>query len=492
MTKTFLSVAFLFLGQLVFSQSYVFDPSYSEDGMVSTLLNSGGSFVSRGIISQPDGKMIISGTLPSFQKSTIKRFLVDGQEDTSFHFPITLARIKGLALQEDGKIVGITNNGLFRWHHNGDVDYSFLTVLDDLLEYDHYDVIVLPNGKIMTCGFKIQSDSDGICVARFNPDGSRDLSFGQGGTFKYRETAFDLVFSLKTLQDDKIMISGCSPTDSGALITLYRLLPNGTLDSTFGTNGVFREPQYGIGEGYDVIVQPDGKFLVTGYGFYNGKGTGVMIRYLPGGQPDLSFGVNGARIFPEYERIRCTIVRPDGKLLVLATDEILNRGVVFQLMPDGSADTTFADNGLFYTSAEGETGETYSMHLIGPEKILISSRRAPLSTPGLVFSQFVPGLSVGAFQAQGPFFGETVVYPNPVATDFTLKFSLLFPQNLSIDLFDVQGKRIKTLASQRKFDAGEHLEQFHLEPGMPAGNYFLRISIDGKTVSNTQIFKQAE
>jgi len=67
---------------------------------------------------------------------------------------------------------------------------------------------------------------------------------------------------------------------------LVRFLPDGTLDTTFGRHGVVAIPVKPVG----LAVQADDKILVLG---------DALLRFTPAGRPDLSFGTDGLLTWPE-------------------------------------------------------------------------------------------------------------------------------------------------------------------------------------------------
>ena len=64
---------------------------------------------------------------------------------------------------------------------------------------------------------------------------------------------------------------------------------NGQIDATFGSLGTVTAP--GGGEISDVAIQPDGKIVVLGG---NGQGEPVVDRFYPDGSVDTTFGTDGS------------------------------------------------------------------------------------------------------------------------------------------------------------------------------------------------------
>jgi uncharacterized delta-60 repeat protein len=151
------------------------------------------------------------------------------------------------------------------------------------------------DGKIVIGG---DSHRD-FALVRYNPDGSLDLTFGsQGIVLSDFEDSFDHLNSLAIQSDDKIVSVG----EGGQGIfnfTVMRHTVNGGLDLDFGQNGKVVTRFDSISAfASDVAIQPDGKIIVVGgsqsYGLDKDDDQDfAIIRYLPNGIIDSLFGQNG-------------------------------------------------------------------------------------------------------------------------------------------------------------------------------------------------------
>src|SRR4051794_14333873 len=119
----------------------------------------------------------------------------------------------------------------------------------------------------------------------------------------------------------------------------------GDLDPSFGSGGIVKllesnEESYAEA----VTVQPDGKIVVAGYE----EGSTVVVRLLPNGEPDSSFGVGGkaTTVIPGGENGAFAVtLQPDGKIVVAGAGKAfggVNQDFFFaRYNRDGSADETF-------------------------------------------------------------------------------------------------------------------------------------------------------
>ncbi|HEU5478068.1 MAG TPA: PASTA domain-containing protein [Gaiellaceae bacterium] len=245
-----------------------------------------------------------------------------------------------------------------------------------------YGIAVQPDGKIVVTG--VQNDV-GWLLARYLPDGAPDSSFGDGGYVETNLKGNDLAEANKiALQPDgKIVVAGrrvggpcqdCSNVSSEFMLARYN--PNGSLDTSFGTDGitttVIPQPLPQLWDAYTsaVVVLPNGKILVAGAAESQGETTDkygrpnlvdqesfALARYKPGGSLDPTFGDGGIAQtrFDGNLELSGIAVRPNGK--IVATGTASRRGMALvQYRPDGSLDPTFGHDGKVAISARLKNG----------------------------------------------------------------------------------------------------------------------------------------
>src|SRR5215203_2370097 len=118
----------------------------------------------------------------------------------------------------------------------------------------------------------------------------------------------------------------------------------GELDPTFGSGGMVKvlagnEDSYGA----DVAVQPDGKIVVVGY---EKPGNAVVLRLLPNGSLDPSFGSGGktTTVIPTgFSEFRAVVMQPDGKIVAAgaAKGAANSDFLIGRFNSDGSPDGSF-------------------------------------------------------------------------------------------------------------------------------------------------------
>ncbi|MCB9208091.1 MAG: hypothetical protein H6612_05820 [Ignavibacteriales bacterium] len=160
-------------------------------------------------------------------------------------------------------------------------------------------------------------------------------------------------------------------------LTNTMIAQDGTLDNTFGSNGIVTTPVgSGIDIGYSVAVQSDGKILVAGNAINNSSQDFAVVRYNTNGTLDGSFGSGGKVITPigAYDDGGYAVaVQSDGKILVAGNSYNISTSSDFAVVRyniDGSLDGSFGTGGIVTTNiGNGDNGRSIAIQSDG--KILL-------------------------------------------------------------------------------------------------------------------------
>lgn len=329
---------------------------------------------------QPDGKIVAGGVaeVPGGNADFgLARYNSNGVLDPAFgsggkvntDFTGFSDAVRSVVIQPDGKIVagGITTGGdghsdfaLARYNSNGSVDLSFGSggrVTTDFLATDTVNAIALqPDGKIVAVGeARDERDQSDFGIVRYNGDGSLDTTFDSDGKLITNFSGFfDRATDLVINPDGKIVVAGDAAINGGPFdFAVARYNPNGSLDVTFGSGGKVSTNFFGGFDGQPSINrQPDGKLVVVGFALSSISGTAIGIaRYNSDGSPDSTFGVGGK--LPQFVDVSPSgsDILPDGKIVVggTAADLIGTDFAVVRFNNDGSLDTTFGSGGKTVT-----------------------------------------------------------------------------------------------------------------------------------------------
>ena len=213
------------------------------------------------------------------------------------------------------------------------------------------EVAVQPNGRIVVAA-NAAAPGSGLPVywfARYLANGAVDPSFGTGGMTRIDMNGY--VGAMALQPDGKILAGG----GGGAVV---RLLSSGALDAGFGSGGVVRVP----GSVTALTTQPDGKVAVGGMVNGGRNNDFALHRLLANGALDQSFGVGGGVFLDSggHDETSGLAVDAGGRIVAAGTAGIDGRyGVALvRVLPDGRLDPTFGEQGLALANLSGSDIET--------------------------------------------------------------------------------------------------------------------------------------
>jgi len=285
------------------------DPAFDGDGKVTLDLGPGGQGV--GVAVQSDGRILVAGGGQG-QSLRVSRLNVDGSLD-----------------------------GSFGTGGSADFDFGRLT--------EPAGMSIGPSGKILLVGTThFPSGNADVALARANPDGSPDTTWGAKGI---READMgqngDAGTAAVELPDGKVVFASAG---DGATTRIGRLDASGHFDGTFPGGGQDFLPVAGIPEA--LALQPDGKILVGEFAIAsNPTATNTtdmkLLRLTPGGALDSSFNGNGVVTIDtgKNEEALGIALQPDGKIVLSGRESTTSMGVA-RVNGDGSIDRSFGDQGF--------------------------------------------------------------------------------------------------------------------------------------------------
>jgi uncharacterized delta-60 repeat protein len=197
-------------------------------------------------------------------------------------------------------------------------------------------------------------------------DGDLDLTFGTGGKVM---TSFPGISATgRAMAVDgrgRIVVvgEGFSALDPELLLARYN--PDGTLDTTFGANGMV------VGDGFmgnSVAIDRDGRIVVVGWTRARTFWFDTSIaRFLDDGTPDTSFGVGGRVLTPcDFFPLTGLVIDDGGRILMAGSSVVANRAVfcLVRYNSDGSPDAAFGTGG--YATAAFSTHAFANDLALGP------------------------------------------------------------------------------------------------------------------------------
>jgi uncharacterized delta-60 repeat protein len=258
------------------------------------------------------------------------------------------------------------------------------------------DIVSDPEGRLLVAG--------AYSIARYNADGQLDPTFGSLGTLTIpgggTEVGSNLVDDVALEPDGKIVAYvGTSCGD----VMLDRFYPDGSIDTTFGTNGTTAPITINV-DGQELpltgqvddnsrylSVWPDGRILVAGDVTVPNVGQeAAMTMLLPDGTLDTSFNGNGTLYLPPdpgQSPVLTSVVNlvvDQNQILLLTSTEAPDEIHLYQFHLDGTSDTSFGSNGEISVS-----GNAVSYDFDGPAMAIQPDAKilfAYLSTPQTILS----------------------------------------------------------------------------------------------------------
>jgi uncharacterized delta-60 repeat protein len=283
---------------------------YNSNGSLDVTFGTGGKKIITSSLNewlydikvQSDGKILSAGILYTSALSTsaecaFYRLNADGTVDNTFgtsgkttvNVGTGAETLERIAIQPDGKIVAI---GYFK---NGTYNDSFVLrltttgILDN--SFDGDGILTIPmstttdfaasldiqsDGKIVVGGEANNGSNNDIFIFRINPNGTFDNTFdGDGKQFIAFGTNNNIINKLSVLPNGDIIVVGSTNNGTTSEAIIVRVNTNGTLDTSFDTDGKFTTligSQFNTGRGIHVsnnTVYMGGNYLAgTNYDFF--------------------------------------------------------------------------------------------------------------------------------------------------------------------------------------------------------------------------------
>jgi uncharacterized delta-60 repeat protein len=311
--------------------------------------------------------------------------------------------IYDIALQGDGKIVavGYTLTGvdydmaIARFNSDGSLDLSFNSIGYDLVDFGYYTdiaygVAIQSDGKIVVAGSASNATNEDFVILRYNTDGTLDLGFDTDGivitTFG---SSYEMAYDVALQPDGKIVAVGAAYPDSTFYFAAARYNTNGSLDNTFDGDGKMTTLLGIDDEANSIAIQGDGKIILAG------RSKQVDFQYAIGiarlnsdGSLDNSFDTDGKKvtsITPYSDMAQDVALQADGKIVLggKGTPVGPEQYALVRYNTDGSLDNSFDGDGMLLTAFGSTWDECRSLVIQNDGKILAGGIA---SIPGKKFS----------------------------------------------------------------------------------------------------------
>jgi uncharacterized delta-60 repeat protein len=473
-----------------------FDTTFDTDGkLFFTFPYGGGDFVFTSEI-QSDGKILVGGTSYFNSKDfyTIERYNANGSIDTTFGTNglviinnTNYGSVNDIAVDANGKIIiagGNTYSLVLRLNSNGSLDTTFGT--NGFANFTNSfssanDIKILSNGKILIAGndaYTIGTSFSGnFMLVRLNSNGTLDTTFGTNGISNLGSTTADQesLYKIDVQPDGKIVAAGTINNGSDLDIVIYRYNSNGIFDTTFNGNGSTTFASSGSDRPYGLAIQNDGKILVSG----DLNDTVKMARFTSSGAIDTSFNSNGvvdvsANDMTYGNSLKLT---NDQKIILsgaLALSDIDSDFSTLKFNSNGTLDTNFANSGKLTTDFFSNYDEATSILITSDNKLIVCGSIFSANNNsfdfGLAKYYIDSNLSSDTFTQQSASF-----YPNPAVAILHIQDNVK-----SVKLFSLLGKEIETSFENNSLNIN------HLDKGI----YLIQLILDDNVIVNSKFIKE--
>jgi uncharacterized delta-60 repeat protein len=282
----------------------------------------------------------------------------------------------------------------------GDLDPTFgengRVIMDFAFGQDAaWSVAIQTDGKLVVAGWADSDPAPNItdydfALARYELDGSLDPTFGiDGRVLTDFGSNTDMAYTLAIDKNGKIVVAGSTTTLTRTDFALARYTHNGSLDPSFGQNGlVVTDFNGSIDSAVGIAIDRRGRIVAVGIATnpaptFNDVG---LARYKSNGTLDHKFG-NGGLITTDlasnFDTAQDVVIQPDGKILVLGRSIIdlekwLADFSVIRYEEDGSLDKSFS-GGWVTTDFMGRSDQSGRVALTPDGKIIAAGLAAELS-----------------------------------------------------------------------------------------------------------------
>lgn len=270
-----------------YTTSGILDPTFNGVGYVTTSTGTGA--MANSLRVQTDGKIVIGGTaiFQNTPRICLVRYNSDGSLDGAFGPGGTIiteindsATLNQIALQNDGKIVGvgyvqvngITKFAIVRYNTDGSLDNTFGTSGITTTEIGPSSIAraiaIQSDGRIIAVGNTEEDRVNKFAIARYTASGNLDPTFNTTGIVTTQVQYNDIAYAVVLQSNGSILVGGSSVGNNAQQFALARYTTSGTLDTTFGTNGIVTTTIEGRGSESQIntlVLQSNEKIVATGF-----------------------------------------------------------------------------------------------------------------------------------------------------------------------------------------------------------------------------------
>jgi uncharacterized delta-60 repeat protein len=398
-----------------------------------------GNEYARAVAVQSDGKIVLAGHVAAVDSDfLVIRLLSNGDLDSTFG----------------------TNGAVIAGFSPGSIDET-------------NDLVIQPDGKILIAGWTRTVDKD-VAVLRFNSDGSPDSTFGVNGKVATDISGnFEEAHSIKLLPGGRIVVAGFSSSPFTAQdVMVARYQSDGTIDSSFDADGIALLNINSDDEAaLDMEVQPDGKIVTAGYAYsVFTYADNLLVRFDTTGALDTSFNGTGYAVSNNTNSDQIAydvMLQPDGKIVITGRAFISSNFNIHleRFHSNGSVDLSFGTSGHVFTPIGIEDDFSFAGLLQPDGKIVVTGYYTDSGLENLYVARYLNDISTSA--------GENIaqpgyLYPQPASDVLHIRLNNNVSSGATASVYSVTSELVQTVNASNDFSIDVSK--------LPAGMYFLRIT----------------
>lgn len=361
------------------------DTNFGGNGKVTTSFSNSTSNIATAVAVDSASRVVVAGigkNTGTFTKFALARYKTDGSLDTTF-----------------GNGDGMVLTGFLNAHA-----YASAVAIDQ-------------QGRIVVAGYTETYDPSytiAFALARYNPDGSLDLSFSNDGKVQTSFSSSFLHCRANAVAIDyagRIVAAGTAYangygnaySDADSAFVLARYKSDGSLDPTFNndgrviTNSVGAPNSYDREEINDIKIDLWGRIVGAGMVYkvdssYHHSSVFAVLRYHESGYLDTSF--NGGIAYPHFgdglDAANAVTIDQSGKIVVAghAWGGTNNHFALARLNPDGTLDQSFSSDGKVITIFPRRPSEAMAVMIDGNGKILAAGEVSGTGAGGFALARY--------------------------------------------------------------------------------------------------------
>ncbi|MDK2909348.1 MAG: hypothetical protein PWR20_915 [Bacteroidales bacterium] len=464
----------------------------------------------KGIKKSSDGMIYICGEMSGSQSGGyIARFTYDGEPDNTFNNGTNFVvfrfggtentQLSDLAVLSDGKILVVgsvfvssqeSHPAAARFLPNGTPDPSFGyggNIIYNQVNGQAYALTLLyTNHYVIACTFNSSSDYN-LGLIGCLPGGALNTSFGDSGLKEVdlNNGSYDLPGSI-SFYNSRIIVSSVAHQSSYDAVVLTAFSQNGQLDNTFGSGGI------AVFDGLTIFSSPilspatrhtldaNGRIWVASH-FQGILGSsGMLLRFLSNGTPDVEFGDLGMRLYDFGTDSQAWFfdigTELDNKVIIAGKWYSIgfSKTLFARFLDNGDLDPTVGSNNSGYVLHSMATGGLlgdYASRLLFPwyDKVIFGGWCDTENNPSVYLARIYLGITVGLGDRHEISHTRLNIEGN--------RIELSIPEQDKIEwigLYELNGKLLKSISkSVEKSANGTTL--FTLEEKLNKGIYLLNV-----------------